>query len=384
MPQKTIDKTSRFKRFEENLKFFGNQGIGLAAQKEILLKNVAHYFENKEMLPLAMKVGALNCESQFLSNKASVPWIVDLVNTLLTEYRFARKHNPTDFFSFWAEQVDFLSHATNNYGRTAELQHDKTDLEPDLLVRSMFRDIGDLLEGTLQRYLRTRLEIWTYLGWRSPRQKKVSALDFGEVVRALEENARSEGLYKPLPFPLLVSQWRNIANHNSYEYNNEKIICSYGKGENPKKIDITLEDLKGIYVYCNDLIYTHKVAAEIFTADNAVQLSKNPPKFQETDFSIDAAFAYGLVTSGFSLRHVDYESNGNWRLTLVDNKERSAANSKLALQEACYPVFLHRGPLHITACVFSGHEVHSFSFAVLKKSGQEGVDKINAGRPFVK
>lgn len=376
MPPKTTDKTDRFKRFEKDLQYFGSQGIGLAAQRELLQKEFSNYFENKEMLSVAMKVGVLNFECEFLLSKASTPWVANLVKSLLTEYRFARDQNPDEFLIFWAEQVDFLSHATNSYGQIAELQNDKTDLESHLLVRSMFRDIGDLLEGTLQRYLKTRLRIWNYLGWLSPKLDKSSALDFGRVVSMLDQNARSEGRYKPPPFSLPISQWRNIANHNSYEMSNEKITCFYGKGEKQRKISMTLEDLKKIYIYCNDLTYTHKVAAEIFTADNAFELAKSPPKFKETDFSIDASFAYCLVTSGFSFRYVNYTSNGQWRLTLVDEKKRSAASSKLAIQEACYPVFLHRGPLHITVCVFSGHEVHSFSFAVLKRSGKNYIEKM--------
>jgi hypothetical protein len=367
MPQNFIDKTTRFKLLEKDLETFGSKGAGLISQQIILSKNVSNYFENTEMLSLAMKMGALTFESEFLSSKASVPWIVDLVNALLTELRLGRDRNPSSFFALWTEQVDFLSGAVNNYGRTAELQHDKTKLESDLLVRSMFRDIGDLLEGTLQRYLRARLEVWNYLGWRGRAQKRVSALDFGEVARTLDENARSAYLYRPFSSRLLLSQWRNIANHNNYEYENGKILCTYGKDKNLRQIDITLEDLEAIYIYFNDLTYAHKAAMEIFNADNAVELSKNRRRFANTDFAIDGVFAYGLVTSGFSFRHVDYESCGNWRFTLVDNKKRSAKNIKAAIQEACFPVFLHQGLLHITACVFSGDEVHSFSFSVLRK-----------------
>ena len=57
----------------------------------------------------------------------------------------------------------------------------------------------------------------------------VLSMDFGKVIEELASRSNGGDIYFPKPFELTVSQWRNIANDNSYYVEDGDVICTYGK-----------------------------------------------------------------------------------------------------------------------------------------------------------
>lgn len=249
------------------------------------------------------------------------------------------------------------------------LQGDKEDLDPSLLVKSWFRDVGDLLEGSFQPLARLRLEVLNLLGRPGTSAPAVETMSFGAVMSELLAEPELGEMYRPPPFGLSVSQWRNIANHNSFDVSGGQITCTYGTPDKLKTLRLSIDELASVLTYCNDLYYAHKVAIELFGIDNLMELIKYEPDISPSEYSHTTSLAYGLVSAGFSIIHAAYLPN-KWSLILTDLHARRQKEVKTALQEACYPYMLFVHPVEISAVVRSSWKTYKIGFiaSVAKKN----------------
>jgi hypothetical protein len=355
------DKTHLFQALESEVKASGSKTgkvDGVLQDAEFVL---TPFFENGAILRKMLGAGALTYEGSFLLHKSSEPWVAECVWTLLKDFRAARTSNPTVCFETWANWMESTDRAIANVAATAQLQRNKAGLEPNLFVKSCLRDMADILEGSLQIFARLRLKIIEAGGSRNKTHKSVEELSFGEVIEELVDIGSNEHIYEPPPFGVTVSQWRNIANHNGYDTKGDEVTCTYGQPGKRKSFKCTADDILAIARYANDLCFAHKVAIEIFGIDNFTQLRSKAPEIPLSDFTKDSCLAFGLVSSGFSIREV-INDNGIWNLILFDERGRNKVRAKLALQEACFSYALMCGGCHIEASVRSFNVTHQFGF----------------------
>lgn len=367
---KAVNKTEFFQALEQELLSSGNSGSGVHPQLEEVTKDLAQYFENPSMLAMALNVGSLTFEHAFLKRKGEDTFIASVVNTLLSEFRDARDSDPEHFFAFVASQVPSNGRAINNAADVAVLQGDKENLNSSLLVKSWFRDIGDLLEGSLQPFLRYRLKVLDILERRPTSARRVEDMTFGDVVSELMSESKIGEYYRVPLHAIPISQWRNIANHNSYNISGEQVICTYGPADKLKTISLLIDELASSLVYCHDLYYAHKVAIELFNIDNMMELREHHPKVSVSDFTRNTSLAYGLVSAGFSVVHAEYFP-GKWVLDLKDKHTRKMLEIKRALQEACYSYMLFENPIEFSVIVFSKQKRHQIGFvaSIAEKDG---------------
>ncbi|NBR84935.1 MAG: hypothetical protein EB141_01240 [Verrucomicrobia bacterium] len=355
------DKTALFQAFEAELRAssskLGARDLTLNEAESVLYP----FFENISLLRKALGAGALTYEANFLSSKKTEPWVIDCVNTLLGEFRTARSVNEKACFETWVAWMNVTNRAISNVASTAQLQGNKDGLEAHLLVRSYMRDAADLLEGTLQSFARLRLKMLELAGSVRKSSKQIEELSFGEVIDELMNIKRSSAMYQPQPFGISLSQWRNIANHNSYETNGNQVTCTYGPTGRRKSFVCTPSDIASVARYANDLGFAHKVGIEIFGIDNLEKLGQRTPQIPLTDYTKDSALAYGLVAARFCISQV-IEDLGVWHLTLRDELGRNKELAKAALQEACVSHALMCDGCHIEAVVHSQNSTYRFGF----------------------
>lgn len=368
--QKAVDKTKLLQSLEKELLESGNRYSGLNRELDIAISELATYFENQDTLIQGLNFGALTYEHAFLRRKAGDMWVQENVAALLSEFRQARDLDPDRFWNFWIKRIHVTESAIKNTAAvlTLMLQGDRSELDLYVFVKSIIRDAGDLLEGSLQPFARLRLEVWDILNWRSPSAPPIESMTFGEVISELSQNVSVGQIYKTLPFGISVSQWRNISNHNSFEVKGEHIICAYGPAGKRKTIELCMDDLASVLRYCDDLYYVHKIAREFFGIDNVSKILPYGPEYVMSDYSLDCSLAYGLVSAGFSIIEASYRPK-DWVLRLKDRHARKHRELKTALQDACYSYLLFSNPVHFVANVHSGTHVYRISFlaSIVKK-----------------
>ena len=234
-------------------------------------------------------------EYTFLRVKRSEPWVSEGVRSILSDFKNARIRNNDLCLKTWADWIQSTDRAISNIGSVAILQVEKSGLEPHLLVKSTLRELADILEGSLKPFARLRLRMREIDGLRKSDRKPIEELSFGEIIDELILKVGSGEMYSPPPFRIAASQWRNIANHNSYDTKGDCVTCSYGTPGKQKTFQCSPKNIFDVACYFNDLCYVHKVAIEIFGVDNMTGWTTWSPDIAITDFTKDAALAFGLA-----------------------------------------------------------------------------------------
>lgn len=344
--------------------------------------DLSTYFENPDCLPRAFGAGGLRYEYAFLQHNRSEPWIDNALRTMLMEFRAARNVDVSCCFQTWGRWFEAIDRAIRNTASVAFLQEDIDNLSHEFMAKSILRDTGDILEGSLQPLARLRLDMQGVAGIRAAGAAPVTSMSFGKVIEELASRPNGGDVYRPQPFGLTVSQWRNIANHNSYEVKGSEVICTYGSPGHHKTIRCPVNDLFNLGRYINDLKFTHKIAFEFFSIDNMRALSPYLPHVDITNHTFEGALAYGLVAGGFSIERVGYGAevdygSKQWALLLVDDHNRSELGAKAALQDAVSTYLLLAGSINVVAFVKSNTSLYEFSFKA--KVGNKTEDTSTSG-----
>ena len=356
------DKTRLFLGLQDELRAGKpSPSADLRVRLEQAAANLSIYFENPDCLPSVLGAGGLRYEHSFLQHNQSTPWIDETLRTLLAEFRAARNADANLCFQTWGIWMEAIDRAIGNAAVVAFLQQDIDQLSAEFVAKSVLRDVGDILEGSIQPLTRLRLAMQGVAGIRRKGAPSVATMTFGQVVEELASRQVGGDVYRPEPSGVLVSQWRNISHHNSYVVEGDKVRCTYGKPGHPKKVLCSVNDLIELLRFLNSLGLVHKAAFEIFSIDNMKALIPFAPNIEITNHTTDGALAYGLDAAGFTIVKVGYKP-GAWALGLIDDYERNESETKAALQGAMTTYILWAGPVKVLALIESGGSVYKFSF----------------------
>jgi hypothetical protein len=129
-------------------------------------------------------------------------------------------------------------------------------------VKLAFRDIGDFLEGSFQVFAKFLLSCLYLIAGKDP--EKVLELSFGQCVQEILDSKRVDTMYRPSPWDIQLSQWRNISNHNSYrvELASEIITCEYGTTKK-KSFQIAPSELYMLKLNIGKSYNAHKITHAI-------------------------------------------------------------------------------------------------------------------------
>lgn len=358
------DHTSFFAALEAELKSSKTHGLDIQSWSNQIYLDFVPFFENPENLEKAISIGGLTFEHSFWVKNSSETWFSQLIHTQIHEYREARDSLSEHFFPYWEKMVELKERSIHNTGIVAQLQNDLSSLSSVLSVKSLMRDLNDLLEGSLQPLVRLRLSVWSSIGKRKPSAIDVKSMSFGAVIEELALDGVIGHAYRPEPLKISVSQWRNLASHNDFKVQGDALHVTYGTASRRHSLSLSINEFISVVKYCNALVYAHKIALELFDIDNIHKLHLNYPTIDDDidlNYSFKSTLAFGLVASGFTVNRV--ESRGEeWKFCLTDNQQRSFSEVTLGLQRSVCQFLLYKKSLHIIAEVISGASTFNISF----------------------
>lgn len=261
------------------------------------------YVNNTKALRNVVDLGLFTFDYVQYKQRVKETLFEDLFVFILKIYHEAKFSNDTKTSEvFWK---DYMSRS-QGYARVTQLAwiHDNRNIKRiDILSRSVFRDIGDLIEGSLKPHL---VSLWHLVCIAEHKEYSIKSLgdlvtkliDYNEMLRAVLFS-----LFKDIP----VSQWRNIADHCSYRVMGEEIEVSYGPElKNKRMFDITsLFEIMGT-IDC--LMYTFKTAYTLIGLEEPVPREtvtyvENKNEHTKDDDAlmqvIETAYAYGFIVKDF-------------------------------------------------------------------------------------
>ena len=240
-----------------------------------------------------------------LINHLASPMNKKMVKECLKIYWEAKIKNPVlcfKSFGFWQEE---FKASTSKIISLINLDQDRRKMSLPDFAEDVFAKIGTLIEACIQPFLK----LLTFLN-RLIREKAVTCdminqLKLGQIVGELIDCADLEDLLIPTSFNLKLNQWRNIAKHDSFSVNENKIIGKYRINDNELEVVLLKPELWFIFETVNDISSILKLTHAIFFFDNINEIT---PYWDNTELREESGIltliqlfnTHGLSTKSYS------------------------------------------------------------------------------------
>lgn len=227
-------------------------------KRKVLLKCI----RSKALVEALVERDLFLTEYAFLERAEEVQWLARSIDELLSLFRSVAETRRNEFVELLVTFRDDVSRAADNWAQIDMITPPALPVLPKAVVKLVFRDIGDFLEGSYQVFAKFVLACLRLSRHKDP--EGVRGLSFGQCVSEIIESGRFNCLYKPEPWGILLSQWRNIANHNSFrfEHGDERIVCEYGSNVK-NTIQLTPEELYSLKFDLGRAYNAHKITHSI-------------------------------------------------------------------------------------------------------------------------
>lgn len=248
----------------ENLKL--ELGMHSKIESDEIMDAFSQYVNNKGDLSAMLDLGMLRFEYLHYVSIFKDTLFEDGIKYIVELARKADCNDSVRFRETYSSTVNELSKGLSNWFLVARVQTSDTACQRiDVWTKSIFRDLGDLIESCLQPYLRFVITLE-----HIAKNKSVSIPEkLGAVVNELrKENDLYEAFLFTMPLEIPVSQWRNIADHGDYTYLGEgKIEVRYGTKNDAKNKILDKGEIQFIARYMDALLYMFKLADTLLRID---------------------------------------------------------------------------------------------------------------------
>lgn len=231
-----------------------------------IMEAFSQYVDNKNDLSEMIELGMLRFEYSRYASVFKDTLFEDGIKYIVELAHKADNADSVSFREVYASTVNEISKGLSNWFLVARVQAANSDYQRiDVWVKSIFRDLGDLIESSLQPYLKFILTME-----HIAKNRSVSVPEkLGAVVNELrKENDLYQALLCSMPLDISVSQWRNIADHGDYSYlGEEQIEVCYGTKNDAKKKILEKSEIQFIAQYMDALLYMFKLADTLLRID---------------------------------------------------------------------------------------------------------------------
>lgn len=234
---------------DEMLEDISKQGYTPDEVKEAVITILSPYFENKLILNKnAMQSPFLTIFSYLIiynSDNFFSQDVFDVLSTYRKAYAIAQD-----------EVKNVILTTANLMGQKENLMwtvksNTPREISDDLheATYKLMKHVGDVLEIStrheiIELYAILELSLGKNIDYEAIRKR-----DFGVIIQSILDKGCFENILKTLPNNIKLSDWRNIAYHHTYEIQEKKIKCFYGKKDND--FEISLDEL---YKYSSKVI----------------------------------------------------------------------------------------------------------------------------------
>lgn len=305
--------------------------------KSGIIEALAPYFENAAMLD-RYGVDLLAVEAVNVAKIRNADWAGSLFDQCLRIRRQCLVNDPNDCAKTCASWEEAIGKALSLYWSAVRLEHEKADLPLDEFAYELFRNIGGLIEGTLQVYLKELLHLAQRSQGESVMFADIETLDLGATVRLVGEKAGIAPYLTLPPWNVPLNQWRNIAQHYSMDSSGSSIVCRYG-ARHQHSITLTRAELMEVARDLFLLFSTIRTAQTLFALDHADALVVHCKGFVRKEADMQFQFAVGAASHGFEVVELDV-SEDYARAVLADVTAQDPDVRAIHASQFVYPLWI--------------------------------------------
>lgn len=289
-------------------------------------KDLLPYVANMKSLQDVVELGTHLSEYAFFLGVKQDPTRLAIFNELYTCFSKAKQEHPDEFAASFSHYFQAEHGAIKDFADLCHLERSKSRVPSGLAVKIAFQEIGQIIEGCIQPFARhflcllklSQTDIF-------PRSfVELDRMDLGDIVAALRKNSNLHCLYTPTPWKLAISQWRNIANHCSYFFNEQTqtVTCTYGRSPKNKVVEIEYGDIHELCKLVNDIFGFHKMTYAFFCLGIPEITGPLERTYGVTPDTIAATIIEVLNTSSLIIVSLDWEASP-WELIAIDPLNRN-------------------------------------------------------------
>lgn len=265
--RKTLGSVGEF----SNLLDLAASGIGPDSIKEAVIDALSPYFTDKNVLQ-CLAADVLVPEAVNAQRIATVPWAQSGLVTVLGLFRKAAATDETQCIRGLAAWQGDIERAMSEFYSIFCLELDKGDLPLEEFRYEALRNIGSLIEGCRQPFLKDLL-----LQVRIGRGKEcfpdaVGALSLGNLVGELFDTSDLKDLMAPPPWKIRLNQWRNIAQHHDSSLRNGKVVVGFLFEGQRREVELQRNELLDALSRIFLTFGVVRMARTIFAIEHADQL----------------------------------------------------------------------------------------------------------------
>lgn len=242
--------------------------------KDSIIDLLSPYFTNHEILR-RFAIDVLPPEAVNVSKILADPWAREMFVTVLNDYRGAFASNTDACLESFANWENEIQTGLSEYWSAFHLEVGKQDLSLEEFKYETFRNIGMLIEASLQPFLRNLLEQVRIRRRQPTTHQTLRRMELGLVVGELIDTSGYPELFSPPPWNIRLNQWRNMAQHHKSRIDDGKIVGVYGRASNERRISLTRQELFLVVRRVFSVFSLVKTARAIFLIDN---IEKYQPK----------------------------------------------------------------------------------------------------------
>ena len=241
------------------------------------------------------------------------PWFITSLKFFIDQFNRAKdrdKQAVQQSLLFW---FSYLNEALAKYTEAFHLEALESSMAPNLLARAAFRQLGDILEASMLPLIRQVYSLFSLVGiWKL--QHDPIKDTFGPETKMI---------YQRLLCEIPIHQWRNIAQHSSYTYDEQsgQIECKYGS-HSQYSVCIAPPELLQLLKQTDHVFGLHKIAIGFFTMDNLDLLKNQIRSVKVTRETVVCTILTMFEVQGFDV-HCFEMIEGHWEVTLKNPLQRS-------------------------------------------------------------
>jgi hypothetical protein len=313
------------------------QGVSPDDVKQSIISILAPYFENAQVLD-ELAIIVLAPEAVSVSKLQHDKWALDMFSNVLEDYRKALAINKKHCLDTCARWEEKIGHGTSEYVSSFLLEVDKEELPLREFRYEVFRNIGGIIEASIQPLLRELLiQVRLRRGKTNP-DAGVDTMDLGLVVGELFDTSGYPELFAPPPWNIRLNQWRNMAQHHKTRVEKMEIIGTYGIGSNEHEVRFTRGELFNALMKIHSVLAAVRTARSLFYIDNIEEMRLRVTKTDVRPEQLMFQMAVSFATQGYELQEFSQDED-SVNAVLVDVTESPTRIRLAHFSQFVFPIW---------------------------------------------
>lgn len=304
------------------------------------------YVNNKSILREIIELGILHYDYAKYVTLFEGTLFEDGIRIIIDLCREAYSKDKEAFKVIFANSYSKYAKGLENQTQLCWLEGNEFNIQRnDLAVKKAFRFIGDLIENSFKPYAVFLNEVRALIQGKNANQKKLGMIV--DVLMNYQDEFRA--LYKDMLCDISISQWRNIADHGSYENTENGVEVTYGTNDEFKKV-ISIQELELLMCTLDTLLYMHKTAYTLLSIDYIEMLkgafSYTKSKEETWNDNMISQFVETSYAYGFETKIIE-KNEDVWELEISTDKEQEKEKltyycSIISKFLGCYKLTIYR------------------------------------------